>query len=86
MTISGDLQGLVIYYKTPNIKRYAFSSTSLYNLAEISAHHLQLKCMGSHFFPGAKTILFDNIYSPHFLGICAFHRAYFITLECTYNT
>ena len=35
-------------------------------LAEISAHHLQLKCIGSHFFPchpyieSTTTVLSDN--------------------------
>ena len=38
--------------------------TYLYILAEISAYHLQLKCMGGHFFPGhpyieSTTVLSD---------------------------
>ena len=41
--------------------------TYLYILAEISAYHLQLKCMGGHFFPGHPcventTVLSDYLY------------------------
>ena len=40
--------------------------TYMYILAEISAYHLQLKCMGGHFFPGhpyieSTTVLSDII-------------------------
>ena len=40
--------------------------TYLYILAEISAYHLQLKCMGGHFFPGhpyieSTTVLSDKL-------------------------
>ena len=39
--------------------------TYLYILAEISAYHLQLKCMGGHLFPGhpyieSTTVLSDS--------------------------
>ena len=37
--------------------------TYMYILAEISAYHLQLKCMGGHFFSGPSlrtTVLSDN--------------------------
>ena len=39
--------------------------TYLYILPEISAYHLQLKCMGGHFFSGhpyieSTTVLSDN--------------------------
>ena len=39
--------------------------TYLYILPEISAYHLQLKCMGGHFFPGhpyieSTTVLSDS--------------------------
>ena len=41
--------------------------TYLYILPEISAYHLQLKCMGGHFFPGhpyieSTTVLSDIYY------------------------
>ena len=31
-----------------------------FNLVEISAYHLQLKCMGGHFFSGPEYKLFTN--------------------------
>ena len=37
--------------------------TYLYILAEISAYHLQLKCMGGHFFSGPSLQLFTFFFS-----------------------
>ena len=39
--------------------------TYLYILPEISAYHLQLKCMGGHFFPGPS--LHREYYIPYSL-------------------
>ena len=49
--ISGHLKGIVSYKNTQYIvSMYIF--TYLYILPEISAYHLQLKCMGGHFVSG----------------------------------
>ena len=40
----------VVSKNTTYIKSYLCIQTYLYKLVEISAHHLQLKCMGGHFF------------------------------------
>ena len=48
-TIFGHLEVLVVI-KTLDMNRYVCIKTYLYILAEISAHHLQLKCMGGHVF------------------------------------
>ena len=37
--------------KTLDMNGYVCVETYVYILPEISAHHLQLKFMGSHFFP-----------------------------------
>ena len=49
--IFGHLKGIVSL-KILNIISYIYILTYLYILAEISAYHFQLKCMGGHFFPG----------------------------------
>ena len=48
------------------MKRNVVYKFHLFISAEISAHHFQLKCMGSHFFSGhpyieSTTVLSDNI-------------------------
>ena len=52
--------------------------TYLYILPEISAYHLQLKCMGSHFFPGhpyieSTTVLSDIYYRLSVTPIRKYH-------------
>ena len=51
----------------------------LYILPEISAHHLQLKCMGGHFFPChpyiESTIVLSDILSYCLIAV----RQYFAT-------
>ena len=49
--ISGYLKGIFIHKISQYYKLYVYL-TYLYILAEISACHLQLKCVGGHFFPG----------------------------------
>ena len=49
----------------------------MYILPEISAHHLQLKCMGGHFFPchpyiESTTVLSDNVHTFNYTNIVAF--------------
>ena len=41
---------VLVFIKTLDMNRYVCIKTFLYILPEISAHHLQLKCMGGHFF------------------------------------
>ena len=38
------------------MNRYECIKAYMYILPEIAAHHLQLKCMGGHFFPFFRTI------------------------------
>ena len=47
--IFGHLDGIGSH-KTLDMNMYVCIKTYLYILPEISAHHLQLKCMGGHFF------------------------------------
>ena len=49
--ISGHHKGS-FSHKILSIISYMFILTYLYISAEISAYHLQLKCMGGHFFSG----------------------------------
>ena len=63
--ISGYLKGIFIHKLTQYYKLYVYL-TYLYILAEISACHLQLKCVGGHFFSGpsldieSTTVLSDK--------------------------
>ena len=47
--ICGHLKGILVI-KLLSIISFMYILTYLYILAEISAYHLQLKCMGGHFF------------------------------------
>ena len=62
--MSGHLKGIFSHKNILSIISFMYNSTYLYILAEISAYHLQLKCMGGHFFPGhpyieSTTVLSD---------------------------
>ena len=60
----------------------------LYILPEVSAFHLQLKCMGGHFFPGHPYIENTTILSDiHFLCYQVLYSINHCTcvVLCTYN-
>ena len=52
--LSNHIEDLMSHEKNA-IKRYVSIKTYQYILAEISAHYLQLKCMGSRFFQAIPT-------------------------------
>ena len=41
---------MLVVIKTLDMNRYVCIKIYMYIIPEISAHHLQLKCMGGHFF------------------------------------
>ena len=50
-TMFGHLEGVGSHkFKTLDMNMYVCIKIYLYILSEISAHHLQLKCIGGHFF------------------------------------
>ena len=58
-TVFGHPEG--VGKKTLDMNRYVCIKTYLYILSEISAYHLQLKCMGGHFvsYIESTTVLSD---------------------------
>ena len=67
-TIFGHLEG-VGSHKTLDMNRYVCIKTYLYILPEISAHHLQLKCMGGLFFPCHPNIESTTVLSDKYIYI-----------------
>ena len=68
---------VLVVIKTLDMNRYVCIKTYLYILPEISAHHLQLKCMGGHFFSVPSYIESTTVLSDYYYYYSYYYYYYY---------